>query len=316
MIAKESIAIGVWELAFDREEMVKDFAGRTMVKSAYNDEYAQYGWTITHIAPMNEYGNLTQSNLICCNIKTANEKSFNFPVFRANGEVFEVIVDDKNKPKIRKREEIYTKDRDEELKEVCFFEGKSGVKYFRELKKKQTGPQFVGTILIRISGLKNTSIVDFIEKFFETENITYSIDDNFSDKEARVVAKNYNLPMQEDSQLLLNKCMVMNTYLQRYFMPRGDIDSYEMYYRLDFYPEKSLMYLQSQTLTADNFNVVESKDGKFQNCLLLSQNVVHNTNVSEKVKAITDREYVPYAGIFTHLAAELDKVVKREQKKK
>lgn len=313
MIAiSRAYAMKYWEEFYGNATEVEDFAGRKMIKSDYNSSYnEECAWVIARKGPTSTYGNWDRPNLVCCHKKTDEEKGSDFPLFRANGKTFEVIKV-QGKPVIREKVEAYVDNSPEDMTRVNFWEAKSGIKFFKGLTKIQAEPRFVGTILVRIISRENTGIVDFVEKFYERENISYSLGTDPERSETRVVAKAYNLPLRNDTQLLLNKCMVLNTYMQKYFLRRGIVSSYELYYRLDYYEEKTEMYLQSQKLSAYNFELAHDENEPLQNCLYLSRNVVENTSAGEVLTISPDCEYSEYTGVFEYLGNELEKIGRKE----
>ena len=74
-----------------KESKAKDFTGRVMAKAAYNDRNSEFGWNLDHVLPQSRGGKTAEHNLICCHIKTNDEKADKFPGFKANGIAFEII---------------------------------------------------------------------------------------------------------------------------------------------------------------------------------------------------------------------------------
>ena len=81
----------LWNKSFGKETKVKDFAGRTIAKGAYNDRNSDCGWNVDHILPQSRGGATADHNLVCCHILTNDEKADKFPCFNANGVSFEII---------------------------------------------------------------------------------------------------------------------------------------------------------------------------------------------------------------------------------
>ena len=86
----------IWERDFGDAEYAKDYSGRPMRKSEYGNRKSESGWNLDHLFPKCEGGKSVDENLVCCNIKTNDEKADRFPVFHANEKRFELI-------KVRKR---------------------------------------------------------------------------------------------------------------------------------------------------------------------------------------------------------------------
>lgn len=77
-------AMRLWNKQFGKETKVKDFTGREISKGAYNQRGSEYGWNVDHILPQSQGGKTVDYNLICCHIKTNDEKADKFPCFVAN----------------------------------------------------------------------------------------------------------------------------------------------------------------------------------------------------------------------------------------
>ena len=82
-------AMWLWNKSFGKDTKAVDFAGRTIAKGAYNDRNSEFGWNVDHILPQSKGGATADYNLICCHIKTNDEKADTFPCFNANGIAFE-----------------------------------------------------------------------------------------------------------------------------------------------------------------------------------------------------------------------------------
>lgn len=80
----------VMESTVWKKSRVYDFAGRPIVKAAYNDRNSKFGWNVDHIYPQSRGGKTADYNLICCHIQTNNEKADRFPCFASNGIRFEI----------------------------------------------------------------------------------------------------------------------------------------------------------------------------------------------------------------------------------
>ena len=245
-------AMQLWNNCFGTEIKVQDFAERTIIKGAYNDRKSKYGWNIDHILPKSKGGLTEKDNLICSHILTNDEKANNFPNFKANGFNFQIIKV-RNHYEIKKldssTEESNKEDtsQDKNENDVNFYDSKSGIRFFKSLKGIQNKKRFVGSILICLRYVSNTAIIDFIEKFFNNENISYIMRDSYNyNNSIDIIIKNYNMPQKKDISELLDKCVLLNTYLGYYFTPKEYIDAYNIFFRMDYYNDKQDMYIQSQ----------------------------------------------------------------------
>ena len=77
------------------------------------------------------------------------------------------------------------------------------------------------TIEIKLEGIEgaDTALTDFIEELFITEDVQFAGGDNsyYSGANIRLLVKNYEMPDNADVNNLLDKCVLLNTYLSYYF---------------------------------------------------------------------------------------------------
>lgn len=307
-------AMRLWNKAFGKETRAVDFTYRVIDKGAYGDRNSDYGWNVDHILPVSHGGKTNDSNLIITHIKTNDEKADKFPCFTANEKKFEII-------KVQNHYEI--KEVDPNLVKkvgvddgVNYLDSAAGVRFFKKLKGIQNKPRFVGSVLIRLKNLENTAVVDFIEQFLDKENISYSLKKNYYTDETRIVAKNYNMPKKENISVLLDKCILLNTYLSHYFVEAEYIEAYDIRFRVDYYKEKEDMYLldQDQDLMKANNNRMYALFGSsdsFRNTLLINNLVIANTEAGDKVDEDPNNDWTEYNFVYTNLAKGLEKEVSR-----
>ena len=303
MDLNKETAMRLWNKSFGKETKAIDFAGRTIAKGAYNDRNSEFGWNVDHILPQSKGGKTADHNLICCHISTNDEKADRFPAFKANGQNFE-IVKVENHYEIRLVKNSTAK-KAKPIDQVNFMDSASGVRLFKSLKGIQNKPRFVGSVLIRLQNVNNTAVMDFIERFLGEENISYSMEDNYWTSETRVIAKNYDMPLKADNSALLDKCILLNTYIKHYFLPMGYVSGYEILYQVNHYAEKQNMYLEAQKI---NF---ERANGRMRDMLLINELVHINTEAKTKEPYLDFRfsEFQGYDYVFTNLAKNLDKEV-------
>lgn len=163
-------AMRLWNKSFGKESKVKDFAGRIMAKGAYNDRNSEFGWNVDHILPQSKGGATADHNLVCCHIKTNDEKADSFPCFNANGVSYEIV-------KVQNHYEIRSKSKKKNTEstdtEPDLFDSAAGVRLFKSLKGIQNKKRFVGTVYIYLDSVTNGAVIDFIEKIFDKESISY-----------------------------------------------------------------------------------------------------------------------------------------------
>ena len=209
-------AMRLWNKSFGKDTKATDFSGRTIAKGAYNDRNSEFGWNVDHILPESKGGATADYNLICCHIKTNDEKADTFPCFNANGIAFEIV-------KVQNHYEIRAKSKKAEKAsnsdELDLFDSASGIRFFKKLKGVQNKKRFVGTVFIKLYGLNNTAVVDFIEELMETESLSFKTErSSMYGDDLIIVAHNYDMPLKDDISELLDKCVLLNTYLSKYFI--------------------------------------------------------------------------------------------------
>ncbi len=303
MVINRETAMRLWNKAFGKNEKAVDFSGREIAKAAYDDRNSKYGWNIDHILPQSRGGKTTESNLICCHIKTNDEKADKFPCFSANGEKFEII-------KVQNHYEIKNNEQSGNAEQndfIDFYDSAAGVRFFKELKGIQNKQLFVGKVIIRINDIKTTAVLDFISEIFRGKSISYSRggDGSFiSENDVVIQISDYNMPEKADIAGLLDKCVLANTYLSEYFEPTVVIGGYQIYYGVHSLDDKI------QCLIEDNsFEGYEKRYSFFINEL-----VKINTDAADRLKNVSpvgrDKlgyDVYEYNYIFTNLAGNLKK---------
>lgn len=296
-------AMRLWSKTFGKETKVKDFAGREIAKGAYNDRNSEYGWNVDHVLPQSRGGKTADYNLVCCHISTNDEKADKFPCFVANKLKFEIV-------KVENHYEIKSATKtanaqQETNTDVNFFDSASGIRFFKKLKGIQNKPRWVGSVLIRLQNIDNTAVIDFIEKFLDEENVSYSMSTDYRNSETRIVAINYNMPTKEDVSALLDKCILLNTYFKNYFIPMEYISKYDICYQVNHYKDKQDMYLEAQTI-----NFASIRDN-LDNALFINELVYVNTEAQEKEPDMNFGyyKYNEYDYTYTKLSQNLEKEV-------
>lgn len=303
MVLNRETALRLWNKRYGKATTVKDFTGREMAKGAYNDRNSAKGWNVDHILPQSKGGVTAEHNLAICNIQTNDEKADKFPSFKANGIVFD-IVKVQNHYEYRTRKDTPKVEEDDE--DVDFMDSASGIRFFKDLKGIQNKPRFVGSILIRLKNVESTALIDMIEKYFDKENISYSMSKVYCSDITRIIVKNYNMPLKDDIAELLDKCIVLNTYLKHYFLPMEYISGYDIIFRADYYEKKEERYIQSQRI---DFREIENTN--FDNALFINYMVWNNSEAKEK-RQFSSSSYQEYDYVYTELTKNLEKEVNKE----
>lgn len=304
MDLNKETAMRLWNKSFGKETKVKDFTGRIIVKGAYNDRGSDYGWNVDHILPQSRGGKTADYNLIICHILTNDEKADRFPAFKANGISFE-IVKVENHYEIREVKKSKKKKLQSTEDEVNFMDSASGIRFFKKLKGLQNKSRFVGSVLIRLKNVSNTAVIDFIEKFLDEENVSYTMSNNYWSTETRIIAKNYNMALKEDISKLLDKCILLNTYIEEYFLSMKYVDNYEICFQVNYFKEKQEMYIETQKI---NFNSI---NGNMNNSLYINELVYINTEAKAREPDLDFSNYIyqKYNYTYTKLSRNLEREV-------
>lgn len=292
-------AMRLWVNQFGKKTKVTDFAEREIVKSAYNDRNSQFGWNVDHILPQSQGGKTIDSNLICCHILTNDEKADKFPCFVANGIKFE-IVKVQNHYEIRRVTEV-SKEKEKEVT-TNFLDSADGLRFLKECTKKSQKQTFVGIVNIELTQVKSNSIFDFISEIFNDSSLTVKKSSYSNNYE--ITIKNYDLPLKEDTGNILDKTILLNTYLSGYYLPKNQISNYNIYFGV---------YSFNNRNEAFTFNVSNSL-GYNQKRMVINELAKINTEANEKLKGISpirisyDDKFYEYNYIYAKLQENLRKV--------
>lgn len=306
-------AMRLWNKAFGRESKAKDFTGRMMAKGAYNDRNSKFGWNVDHILPQSRGGVTADHNLVCCHILTNDEKADRFPCFTANGIPFEIR-------RVQNHYEIHAKSKkakseQERNGDVDFYDSAAGVRFFKHLKgiQNQNKRRFVGTVFVYLKAVSNGAVNDFIEHIFDSENISYNKYNNRYNASpygtdpyplnVKITISNFDLPYQSDMSELLDKCVLLNTYLSSYFLKCGYIEGFGIWYRTDCI-ERTILPKVPDSQRLDQMHFSQNL-----NALYVSDLVLQNTEAGKKVQKdpYSSSEYTLYNFVFASLQKNLEK---------
>lgn len=296
-------AMRLWGKSFGKVTKVKDFAGREIVKGAYNDRNSDYCWNVDHVLPQSQGGKTADYNLVCCHMLTNDEKADKFPCFTANDIRFEIV-------KVENHYEIRRADKTsppiaEHDDSVNFYDSAAGIRFFKDLKGIQNKPVHTSSVLIRIQNLSSTAVVEFIENIFDSEHISFSRVSTWNGEEIRILIHNYYAPNKFDSEEMLNKCVLLNTFFTHYFCPLEYVKGYDIYYRDDDFDSKKTMCEKSELMDFRSIN------GRITNTVHLNDAAIANTSAAEKITINPRSEYSEYNFVFTTLSKNLDKEVNK-----
>lgn len=163
----------------------------------------------------------------------------------------------------------------------------------------------MGSVLVRLKNVSNTALVDFIEKLFSDENVQFSLNESYRESETKIRAVNFDMPSKEDIGALLEKCVVLSTYLAVYFVPMEYVEAYEICYRVDHFKEKAEMYVRAKEINFPHLH------DKIDNTIYINNLVIVNTEAQRKIEYDDDGNYDwwPYDYIYTNLSKTLRKEV-------
>ena len=301
MVINHETAMRLWAKSFGKTTKTVDFAGREIYKGAYNDRDSDYGWNIDHIYPESKGGKTADHNLICCHIKTNDEKSDSFPTFNANGHKFQ-IKKSQNHYEIQPLTDVFIQKQDKFKKlQFNYYDSAEGIQLITSLKEIYNKKDFfVGTITIGLNRINDSSIVDFINTLFDDKDIYYK-------SKRYIIIKDYNITRKDSIKELLDRCIIINTYIKHYFLPLSYIDSYYMLFDIKHYSEYIDIYNNDQDLNLISFN----------NKLAINELVKNNIeNANSSSKMIHYSMFNPYYEFdyqynktYMQLAKNLDKEV-------
>ena len=305
-------AMRLWNMSFGKESKAVDFAGRTIAKGAYNDRNSEFGWNVDHILPQSKNGKTADYNLICCHISTNDEKADSFPCFKANDRSFEIV-------KVQRHYEIRERHSkaQEGQKTVNLYDSAAGVRLFKSLKGIQNKKRFVGTVFVYLKSVSSGAVIDFIEKIFNKENIFYAenshkiyLEGMAVIPDVKIQITNFDMPEKSDIEELLDRCVLLNTYLSSYFLQSRYISGYDIYFRIDRFEQRADLFSSKPLREPYCFRPLYLM---YQNSFFVNELVRINTTVQNKVEMNSGSEYVEYRCVFTKLKENLTKEANGEK---
>lgn len=324
-------ALRLWNKRFGKNIKALDFAGREIAKGSYNDRNSKFGWNVDHILPQCKGGVTAEHNLEIVNIKTNDEKANKFPGFVANGKNFTIVkVENHYEIKLASKSSSdktssnnggnedngnVSQNNNKGVDDECnFFDSAAGIRFYKDLKGVQNKKIFVGTVQIKLRAVQNTAIIDFIEEIFSEEHIAFKVDNNFylNPKSLIITIRNYNHKTKASIDELLDKCILLNTYLKHYFCPLKVIDDYSIKYQVDDYQDKKdFLYDNNSSTTIYNESSIyyvtsEKEKLKINRLVIINSSASKNFNVND----LQDNKYYNYDYIYTKLSEDLKKEVK------
>ena len=310
-------ALRLWNAQLGKKSRATDYAGRQMDKAAYNCRNSRFGWNVDHIYPQSKGGKTADYNLICCNIQTNDEKADRFPCFRANGKAFEI-------QRRQNHYEIIPKSRKAVCSKDNFCDGGQIIDFW-EHEQEQQEYNYVGYAKVRLTAQDRVDssfiakFTDFLKKLYHTSAV-FMVKSGWPgivNTDYTFTVINFDMPLKEDTQNLLDECIILNTVGQYYLHPKYGCEV-RIYCGMTLYESNS--GLSAEKLMHDIIN---------RNCASINTSpkyylAIHglvwsNTNAREKIKEsdyqrnsylspIDDREgFFPYDETFPQMKKILEK---------
>lgn len=311
MELNKETASRLWVQQFGKRQKAIDFSGREIAKAAYNDRNSAYGWNVDHILPQSKGGKTADYNLICCHILTNNEKADKFPCFKANGKEFEIQGR-------QNHYEIIARSAEQEKDEaVNFLDAAQGLKCWKQCKSYHESI-FAGYVKVKVETVDVTAsesdlLFDrygrFLSELFGTacifaeNNGGYIINIHPMCKISRTCIFTVivgNIPSKEDTQNLLDDCVILNTY-NGYFTRKNIFKTIQIVCgmeRCDSHFGISLNCIKD----------IWNKNVQFTDSLMIGELVKINTDADDELKGISSPNgFYSYDFTFTDLEEDLTK---------
>ena len=116
------------------------------------------------------------------------------------------------------------------------------------------------------------------------------------------------MPDNPDVDNLLDKCVLLNTYLSYYFKPMGVISDYAISYRLDCYKDRKEFYSKDARVSFLDRYYLFRNDCR----LRINSLVVQNSSAKEKFDDSVgwdENMFYDYGYVYSNLAKNLEKEV-------
>lgn len=307
----------LWVKQFGKRQKAFDFAGREIAKASYNNRNSNFGWNVDHILPESKGGKTADHNLICCSIKTNDEKADRFPAFKANGKQFEIHRRENHYEiieKSRKTENQYHDD------SVNFYDVAQGLKCWKKCDSDDR-EVFVAFAKIKLEvSHGETSAInkfrEFIKNIFDTDNIYEDRNANhfsncllFDSTTVDFTIVNYDIPSKDDSEEWLNRCVLLNTY-RDYLIKKTAINKLQILCGIYHYDN------ESQMRSAICNEIIANSNLNFNENLAINELIKTRANKeladAQPIYRMTmsyrpDSRWYPYNFIFTKLSENLQK---------
>lgn len=307
MDLNKETASRLWVKQFGKKQKAVDFSGRTIARAAYNDRNSEYGWNVDHILPESRGGKTADHNLICCHILTNDEKADKFPCFKANGKEFE-IQNRQNHYEIIARS---AEEDDPQEEAINFLDAAQGLECWKQCRADGKDV-FVGYVKIKVETENESDQLleryrNFLSELFDTDLIFveqqlsgfYPLS-GYAKRTFVYTVIIDSIPTKEDTQNLLDNCVILNTY-SLYFTNKTGFDNIQIVCGMEQYDSRFDATLKCK-------NSILEKRVYFSEDLAIDELVKINTSAEKELKdTYPQNGFYCYDRVYTQLEKDLEK---------
>ena len=315
MEVNRETAMRLWNKNYGKRIQMKDFAGREMLKAAYDDRNSEFGWNLDHIYPVSKGGKTSDYNLICCNIRTNDEKANRFPVFKANGKKFQ-IARHENHYEIENCNSNDNSNYSDTINETNMFDSAEGVEALNECKTNIDETKYIDFITVYMQE-SSLFLVEFLRKYI-FKGASISIKNDIGNC-AVMKFVYFDKTHIDDFRNELDNCILLNTYMKDYILPKNYLKSYEIVLNGFVFNNSNEYYNYLRDLNGNNYvlsvSVANYMPNKYDNCVYLDEFVADNLKIDVSKLHLKQNGYnkvYKYDYVFTNLEKNLLKEVHRK----
>lgn len=307
MDLNKETASRLWVKQFGKKQKAVDFSGRTIARAAYNDRNSEYGWNVDHILPESRGGKTADHNLICCHILTNDEKADKFPCFKANGKEFEIQNRQNHYEIIARSDE----EDDPQEEAINFLDAAQGLECWKQCRADGKDV-FVGYVKIKVETENESDQLleryrNFLSELFDTDLIFveqqqsgfYTLSGHAKRTFVYTVIID-GIPTIEDTQNLLDNCVILNTY-SLYFTNKTGFDNIQIVCGMEQYDSRFEATLKCK-------NSILEKRVYFSEDLAIDELVKIKTSAEKELKdTYPQNGFYCYDRVYTQLEKDLEK---------
>ena len=307
MDLNKETASRLWVKQFGKKQKAVDFSGRTIARAAYNDRNSEYGWNVDHILPESRGGKTADHNLICCHILTNDEKADKFPCFKANGKEFEIQNRQNHYEIIARSDE----EDDPQEEAINFLDAAQGLECWKQCRADGKDV-FVGYVKIKVETENESDQLleryhNFLSELFDTDLIFVEQQSSGFCTLSGYVKHTFvytviidSIPTKEDTQNLLDNCVILNTY-SLYFTNKTGFNNIQIVCGMEQYDSRFEATLKCK-------NSILEKRVYFSEDLAIDELVKINTSAEKELKNNYPKNgFYCYNYRYTQLKKDLEK---------